>query len=177
VKPIIKEDLILFSNKKSGMSIIELIQLCRLVRQIKPKRILEIGTKYGRTTINMAKFSPSDAKLVSVDIKVLDKPELVNLPEYSKIKFLQGDTRIFDFVGHGLIGFDLILVDANHKESFVINDTKIAYRLINPGGIIIWHDYNKDSQYHNIEVTQALNKMNIKPNVIKNTSLAWLRVE
>ena len=68
-------------------------------------------------------------------------------------------------------------MDANYKESFVINDTKIAYRLINSKGIIIWHGYNKDSQYNNIEVTPALNKMNIKPNVIKNTSLVWLRVE
>ena len=58
-----------------------------MVRQIKSERILEIGTKYGRTTINMVKFSPLDAKLVSVDIKVLENPELVNLSEYSKIKF------------------------------------------------------------------------------------------
>jgi len=171
-----QEDLILSSNIKSGMSIKELIYLCSFIRELKPKRILEIGTKHGRTSINLAKFSPSEAKVFSVDIEVLDKPEICDLPEYQKIKFFQGDTTKFDFKSKGLDNFDFILVDANHHEKFVINDTKIAYSLIKNGGVIIWHDYNKDRNYNNLQVTQALNKLKIYPTVLGGTSLAWLKV-
>lgn len=171
-----KEDLILLSDQASGMTILELLSLMDFVQKEKPKRILEIGTKHGRTTINLAKFSPIDAKIYSVDIKMLPKNEIKDLPEYNKIEFFEGNTLNFNFKKQGLNNFDLIFVDANHKEKYVINDTKIAYQLINPGGVIVWHDYNKDREYNKLEVTKALNKMNIKPNVINGTSLAWLRV-
>jgi len=177
MRSISEKDLILLSNKKSGMSIVELIELCKLIDIHKPKRILEIGTKHGRTTINMAKFSPEDAEIFSVDILVLDKPEICELSEYKKITFLQGDTLTFDFRTVGKDQFDFILVDANHLEKFVINDTKIAYHLIKPEGIIVWHDYNKDQSYNNLQVTQALNRLGIKPNVIGKTSLVWLKVK
>ena len=147
-----------------------------MVRDIKPKRILEIGSKHGRTSINLAKFSPEDIKIVSLDIKVLEKPEICDLPIYKKIEFIQGDTMEFDFKAQNKEQFDFIFVDANHLEKFVINDTKIAYHLIKKGGTIVWHDYGKDRQYNKLRVTQALNKMNIKPNVIFKTSLAWLKI-
>jgi cephalosporin hydroxylase len=176
VKLVNESDLILSSNPKSGMSLLELRYLCGFILEVKPKRILEIGTKHGRTAINMAKFSPIDAKIFSVDIDVLKKPDICNLPEYKKLTFFEGDTTKFNFEKAGLTDFDIVLVDANHLESFVINDTKIAQRLVKSGGFIVWHDYNKDSQYNNLRVTTALNKLGIKPNVMGETSLAFLQI-
>jgi hypothetical protein len=124
----------------------------------------------------MAKFSPAKAKIFSVDIKILPKEAISRFPEYSKITFFEGDTLTFDFKSEGLWDFNFILIDANHLEKYVINDTLRAFSLIRRGGTVVWHDYNKDKKSNNLQVTKALTRLNITPNVIFGTSLALLKI-
>ena len=172
---ITKNDLILDIPHESGMNFDELISLGNFIQREKPKRILEIGTKYGRTTINMAKFAPEDCEIVSVDLIPLDYSFVYKYPESKKIKFIQGDSLKFDFSKLGY--FDVVLVDANHLYNFVQNDTKIALNSVKQDGYILWHDYGKvGPQYSKIQVKQALDDMKIKPDMYLGWSLVGLQI-
>ena len=105
------------------------------------KRILEIGTKHGRTTINLAKFSPKEAKVISIDKdQSQDQSALLNYPQsFKKIKFIQADTSKYDFSELGT--FDLIFIDGCHDLPVAIEDTYNALKIIKKHGFIIWHDY------------------------------------
>ena len=167
-------DLILDIPHSSGMSIPELLGLSNFISKIRPKRILEIGTKYGSTTINMAKFSTEDCKIISVDLVPLDYSIVQKYPQSSKITFLQGDSLVFDFKKLG--SFDMVLVDANHEYKFVQNDTYAAFSVVKPTGYVLWHDYGKsESQYIMIQVKRALTDLNIIPDILLAESLIGMR--
>jgi hypothetical protein len=53
---------------------------------------------------------------------------------------------------------DFIFVDGDHSWRGVVNDTLLAAQLVNPGGIIAWHDYH---HMNTVDVRPALH-------VIKN---------
>jgi len=36
---------------------------------------------------------------------------------------------------------DLVFVDACHEYGYVLNDSKVALKLLAPGGVALWHDY------------------------------------
>jgi hypothetical protein len=93
----------------------------------------------------MAKFSPPDAKIYSLD---LNPPEID--PEYSdlleKITFLRGNSLTYDFLGSSLVGFDLVFVDGDHSPEFVSCDTRFATAVLKDSGFIVWHDWNNEYQ-------------------------------
>lgn len=58
----------------------------------------------------------------------------------ANVVHLQGDSRKFDSAEfHGLC--NMVFVDGDHHYDSVVNDTRLAFRLLKPNGIIIWHDY------------------------------------
>ena len=59
----------------------------------------------------------------------------------SSIIHLEGDSRYFDF-NDFYNKQDLVFIDGDHHFDSVVNDTKIAFKLIKKEkGAIIWHDY------------------------------------
>jgi predicted O-methyltransferase YrrM len=58
----------------------------------------------------------------------------------SKIEQLYGDSKAFDETPW-LGKCHLIFVDGSHAYSYVKSDTEKALRMLAPGGIILWHDY------------------------------------
>lgn len=61
-------------------------------------------------------------------------------PSGGKITQLLGDSTTFDYTPHqGRC--DLVFVDAAHSYDFVRSDTANAFKLLAPGGVILWHDY------------------------------------
>jgi predicted O-methyltransferase YrrM len=156
VEPLEKE------QKDGNISAGELAVMCQLVKDRKPKTILEIGTFDGRTAVNLAHFSPDDAHVYTLDLpknemskakfgieegdsKYVDKDAVGerlarNARESGKITQLYGDSAAFDFTPYfGKI--DFVFVDGSHSVPYARNDSEIALRLVRPGGIILWHDY------------------------------------
>jgi predicted O-methyltransferase YrrM len=41
-----------------------------------------------------------------------------------------------------LNSFDIVYIDGSHKASDVLEDAVISWRLVKPGGLIIFDDYN-----------------------------------
>jgi len=159
-------------NRASGMELEELSAICGLVKMKQPKTILEIGTKHGRTAINMANVAPADCHITCVDIEHLDHTAIAGYLAFRKLQFITGDSLKFDFKTLKT-KFDFILVDGCHMAEWVKNDTKKAYQVLAPRGVIVWHDYGKPASYTTIQVKETLDAMKIFPTVIPGTSLAY----
>jgi hypothetical protein len=187
-------------HSKGDTSLLELCYINQIVKRYNPKHLFEMGTFDGRTTLNLAANSRDDAvvytldlprkemrhtalKLDDRDVVLVDKELSGNrfrfAPEAKKIVQLFGDTATFDF-GPYENSMDFVFIDASHAYDYVLNDTRIALKLLRKGkGILIWHDYG-----HAFEgVTKALNEfyMSGKPPYssmrhVSKTSLAILTI-
>jgi predicted O-methyltransferase YrrM len=183
-----------------NVNLVELTVLNALCRTHQPTMIWEIGTFDGRTTLNLALNSDAQvftldlpattaAELGTVggDVKYVQKPRAAigarfsqpphnALPCARRITQLYGDSATFDFAPwHGQA--DFVFVDGAHNYEYVVNDTRVAFRLLRPeGGIVVWHDYGKWK-----DVTRALNELqsntpSLAMTHIKDTSLAIAEV-
>lgn len=145
--------------------------------------ILEFGTGAGRTTWVMAKNSPSTAKILTLnllptmldDVKIdegdWDAIENIksdskytefffsNSDIASKITLKSIDSKLFD-VDAITEKFDLIFVDGGHSYSYVKNDTEKAFKLLAPGGVIVWDDATSIS-----DVSKYLNDLSKTKNI------------
>jgi predicted O-methyltransferase YrrM len=125
--------------------------------------VFEIGTFDGRTTLNISRNAPDDARIYTLDLPPTEQQlppgtsvgaKLVAQPKDRLIQLL-GDSRAMDFRAYQG-QFDLVFVDAAHDYDSVANDSRIALELLRPEakGIIIWHDYVRFSG-----VTRAVDEL------------------
>ena len=193
----LRQTLVEASVANGNVSFLELCVINQLVRQRQPATIFELGTFDGRTTLNLAANTPPETRLWTVDLPAaaVDQTKFAlsgterNLvekeksgarferrPEGAKITQLYGDTATFDFSPyHGKI--DFVFIDASHAYEYVLNDSRIALKLLRAGrGTIVWHDYGEW-----IGVTGALNELRHEPAYsglcrIEGTTLAMARI-
>lgn len=175
----------------------ELEILCSIVKKLSPEFCFEFGTYNGRTTYHLALNTEETATVYTLDIRGYSKIPILNSDprddEYmlggrisylfknyeinKKIIPLTGDSALFD-ISQIEGRFQFVFIDGGHSYNYVINDTKIALRLIgNNKGYIVWHDYN--AIYWD-GVTQAINNLYLSDFrfrdvfTIKGTTLAVL---
>ena len=122
------------------------------------QRILEIGTFYGHTTENIARFNPSAeiytvnvTKEMNIKMKLgCQDGELLSEIESGKMIQSPNITKIIStsdeyLEGTGLI-FDGIFVDGDHSKEQVRKDSENSLNKLKEGGVLVWHDvYNKDA--------------------------------
>jgi hypothetical protein len=142
----------------------------------------EFGTCTGKTAYLWARNMPSDGRVVTLTLP----PERVS--EYShatgddpvdvefalaesrftsfrytgtevegRVTQLFADSKTFDespYVGQ----CDLVFVDGSHAYSYVASDSRKALRMVRPGGLVLWHDYD-GSRRHDIGVFRLLNEL------------------
>ena len=176
----------------------ELVNICRIVRNLEPEGLFEFGTFDGRTTLNMAVNAREDAAIYTLDLprsalenalKPIHRDEVRYADKATsgqryrgtdaeaRIVQLYGDSGTFDFAAY-YGNMDLVFIDASHTFDYVVNDSLHALRMLRPsGGTIIWHDYSRWDG-----VTGALNQLQRRhPSFsglkrIRGTTLAVLRV-
>ena len=120
-----------------------------------PKRIFELGTGAGGGTLLMARQAP-DATIDTLDLGE-ESSSLGTLrgdlpleteavgrvyagtPESAQITQHLGDSASFDFSPfRGQM--DLVLVDGAHTYDYVMTDSRSAFSMVAPGGVILWDD-------------------------------------
>lgn len=183
-----------FLGHWGNVSIEELCKICLVVKWLKPRRILELGTYNGMTTLQMALNAPAGCVTYTLDLP----PDLAATIELGKldrlvansfkssfgsgvgsyfsgrsdvsIVQLWGDTATFDYsvIGGSL---DLIFIDAAHDYRNKMIDSERAFDMLAPGGAILWHDY---AQVTNPEVTLCLMELAERRKIfhLRNTDLA-----
>jgi hypothetical protein len=148
-------------HTEGNPALVELFCLGALVRASGARRIFEIGTFDGTTTLQLALNSPQDAVVWTLDLPREDidltrypilyqdrtyimKPKsgvrTVGTPVSQKIRQLYGDSATFDYRPY-LGRMDLVVVDGSHALDYVRSDSANALVMIRPDGWIVWHDY------------------------------------
>lgn len=130
--------------------------LATVMRNVKPKTALEIGTASGMATALMSVNAP-ESKIYTINIPPEDivsgeggKLTTVAL-EREKIgiayrkRNLGNITQIYANTAKwepAIGSIDLAFIDGCHDSDFVYNDTRKVLKHMNPGGFILWHDFN-----------------------------------
>lgn len=154
-------------NRLIGTSIDpnEILILAAIVKHIKAKKVVEIGTYDGNTALNIAANMPDNGKVITIDMpqewetgtkikipknyvnvnnaegkRVIVGNQYHNTKENKKIKQIFCDSAKLDW--KTLNGpFDMVFIDGCHHYKYVKHDTKMALRNLKSGGVIVWHDY------------------------------------
>lgn len=115
-------------------------------------------------TIDLLSGSNHKLNINIKDKALINKPKigsLFNDTKYkNKINQLLGDSATYRFNKK----YDFIFIDGAHNYEYIKNDTERSLKLLNPGGVIIWHDYGTHKG-----VTEYLNE--IATTWIKDTTL------
>ena len=135
-----------------------------LADHVKPERVLEIGINVGETARAVLSNAPYIKEYIGVDLpkmwfkgKSNDKPGQIVKDDRLKVMTPEDGSKGLDKSDLGK--FDLIFIDGDHTYAGVEFDTRLAYALINPGGVVIWHDYGRASD---LDVTSLVHYLNLK---------------
>ena len=183
-----------FLGHWGNVSIEELCKICLIVKWLKPRRILEMGTYNGMTTLQMALNAPSDCITYTLDLSAKQAAEVKLgklddlVANHFKDKFqtttgsyfagrgdvaieqLWGDTATYDY--SKIKGsLDLVFVDAAHDYMNKKIDCERAFSMLSSSGVIIWHDF---AQVANPEVTKCIAEFAKDHRIfhLRNTNLA-----
>lgn len=109
-----------------------------LLKLIRAKSALEIGTCVGYSTLWIARSLEEGGKLVSIEKSSehynIAKENLKELIEKNKIQLINDDANTIEEYVNGMI-FDVVFIDAN-KQGYP-HYLEIAYKLLRKGGLII----------------------------------------
>ena len=136
-----------------------------LVRMIRPKNILEVGTFSGYSALCMAEGLDDGGKVYTFEIndeqEDFTRPWIENSPVADKIEFIIGDA-ITEAPKLG-IAFDMAFIDGD-KRTYV-ETYEMALSLLNPGGFILadntlWDGHVTDPAYDKDHQTQGIRRFN-----------------
>ena len=163
-----------------SMTLWEISALCCLLAVIRPKKILEIGSFRGLTTLNLAVNAPQ-AEVHTVDITntwgsyyYSERPEVINIHQH------YGDTNTFDFARELGDGVDFCLIDGGHGYDQVRNDTMRVLPLLSDDCILLWDDYGKNdflTENESFGVSRFIHEIKrFGVSVLHGTGLVFLRL-
>lgn len=163
--------------------------------------IFEFGTCTGKTTYLLAANSPANAKILTLTLGPRQAKDYIRehhddnesmeraLTESGFKNFMYSGTHVERKI-HQYFGdskrfnenqlaekCDLIFIDGSHAYSYVKSDTEKAFRMLAPGGIVLWHDYR--GPFDTRGVYKALNELREHKQLmhISGTSLVMFRSE
>lgn len=142
---------------QSGMGPYEQYVLRGVAALTRPRRIFEIGTFEGETTLALAEAAPeseiftldlprgaSASHFVAHETAVVDRDgvgvRFYGTEAADRITQLRADSRTFDFSPWAGT-CDLVLIDGGHDYETARRDTHNALRLRSASGIVVWDDY------------------------------------
>lgn len=119
--------------------------LNKLVRRLKPKKILELGTSIGRSALFMMTALPDTSSLVTVDIGSFLRSDLFGFSHDPRLKIIFGDDlddMVFAQVG---AGFDFLFIDSEHSQEHAVKEWQKYHPLLEDGAIVAMDDIRLNS--------------------------------
>lgn len=183
-------------NWDGSMTITEISSVCHLIAARRPRKVLEIGSFKGLTTLNIAMNAPDaeihtldlppDGDLTATKFETNDENIITSRggyyyearPEAARVHQHYGDTATFDYGQIGS-GVDFCLIDAAHSYEYVRNDTAKVLPLLTDNCLILWHDYGRNDFLAAPEdawgVTRFLHEIaHLRVGILQGTSLGIL---
>ncbi|MFX1328694.1 MAG: class I SAM-dependent methyltransferase [Promethearchaeota archaeon] len=133
----------------------ELIEYLKLIKSIKPKIILDIGTAMGGTLFLLSRFSAPDALLISVDLpeifvggrKFPNNPSFFKIftKKKQKVILIRDDSHkfsTFNSIKKVLNNrkIDILFIDGDHSYEGLKQDFEMYKPLVKSGGLVCFHD-------------------------------------
>jgi predicted O-methyltransferase YrrM len=129
----------------------EILDLCHLLEEDAPHRVLEIGTCGGGTLFLFAGVAADDAVLVSVDLppphgyaahrECILRGFATDEQTVHPVRADSHDPRTVEQVAEILGGpVDFLFIDGDHSPYSVRRDWELYAPLVRPGGIVAFHD-------------------------------------
>jgi len=111
--------------------------LAELVAQLKPKRVLEVGTLIGYSAIIMGKELESDAEIVTIEIDKeeaeIAKKNIEKAKIKPKVQVIVGDAS--DIIPSLQGEFDLVFLDGQKRE--YLKHLKIIEKKLHRGSVVV----------------------------------------
>jgi predicted O-methyltransferase YrrM len=172
---------------RTYMTPVELAALAALVRSVNARGVMEIGCNSGRTAALLLRECPTIEHYLGVDVlpgyNFANKVQRLEVPDDPGI-WASGDDRFTlwlskrgsrDMVGDCMGGdHDVVFIDGDHSEAAVEWDTALARRIVQPGGLIIWHDYHN---LETVDVRRVLDAQYAEGRKIQHVAGTWLAFE
>jgi predicted O-methyltransferase YrrM len=133
----------------------EQLSLQVLIRARRCTTAFEIGTFNGGTTRLLAETLPAEGRVWTLDLPPVEFDTTQGPKGFGgsqvgigyrdsadahKVTQLLGNSLHFDFEQYEQSA-DLVLVDGGHEYEHGVADTRTALRLVRPGGIVLWDDF------------------------------------
>ena len=125
----------------------EIVPFLETVAALRPRRILEIGTGDGGTTILLGRVANSVESLAGADLLVKNKPRIRRLvPPAQNVVLINGSSAsasTYSRVVRVLDGasLDLLFIDGDHSYYGCLWDLRNIWGKMLSGGLIYVHDY------------------------------------
>jgi predicted O-methyltransferase YrrM len=143
----------------------EITQLVELVKKLRPKNVLEIGSESGGTFYLWCQLAPIGGLKISVDLpsgasgsgRFTEKEALAKRASQFKgwsanVRVVTGDSHeqrtrceVADILSGEKV--DFLFIDGDHSKEGVMLDWEDYKTFVRPGGIVAFHDI-KDTEYH-----------------------------
>jgi predicted O-methyltransferase YrrM len=150
------------TDKASGVNPGDRRAIYYLIRDLRPKSILEIGTHIGASTVhivaalqNRVESQSPPYRLTTVDIRdvndIQSRPWLRVGSTYSprdmiarmgaadRVEFVTSSS--LEFLSSSKERYEFIFLDGDHSARTVYQEVPAALRILAPGGVILLHDY------------------------------------
>jgi len=158
----------------------------------KNRKVFEIGTFNGRTTLNIALNTSKLTKIYTLDLPrdkrdssfadvclLFDKDKYKEIQE--RIVTLYGDSMNYDFQSLNIL-YDMIFIDGDHSYDGCLNDSNKVSKILKEDGLIIWHDYlawDGVTKYLNEQYEQGRELIHIEDTTIvvqirKKSFIHWI---
>ena len=169
----------------------EITKLLRILKDFKPKIILEIGTAGGGTLFLFTKIANPEATIISVDLpggyfgggyakwKIpLYKSFAKKRQKIHLVRANSHNPNTFELVKNILDGkmVDFLFIDGDHTYEGVKRDFNIYSSLVKEGGIIAFHDIAKHSHESGCTVDKFWNEIKIDNEsleIIEDSNRKW----
>lgn len=174
---------------KAGQVKSEISALCKIVKKIRPKRIVEIGSYTGATIFLFTQIAKPE-KIVSIDLPggpfgggypFWKVPLYKSLGGKGVVQLIRADSHSEETLGklktvlnNGPI--DFLFIDGDHTYQGVKQDFEMYSPLVRKGGVIAFHDVAPDQSAVGCEVDRFWNVIKKKyryDELIEKTDQRW----
>jgi len=120
------------------------------------RRILEVGTFRARSTYALHLNCP-DAHIISYDVQVLPSLYRTALENNARVELRHSSFSASAAALKSERPFGFIFIDGAHDIRSVRDDSQLALEIVDPNGIVIWHDYRRTGYFApELQVPEAL---------------------
>jgi predicted O-methyltransferase YrrM len=146
------------------------------------RTMVEIGCRDGRTARVLLHNVMSLERYIGIDVPPTYQPVLLHQLNEMVIDpghHAAGDPRFeliirergsLDLGPQDLPPCDAVFIDGDHSESVVAHDSQLARAIVQPGGVIIWHDAFNGA----VDVMRVLEQLANEGWPIKSIAGTWL---